>query len=54
MRSDTVLLPKPTIDGDLGLPCGVEPFSGERFFSHCPVKPLIILCVGETVSHTVF
>ena len=54
MRSDLVVLPEPNIDSDLGLPCGVEPFSDEDFFSQGVVKALVVSCVGKTVSHTVF
>ena len=42
MRSDLVVLPEPNIDSDLGLPCGVEPFSIEDFFSQGAVKALVI------------
>ena len=42
MRSDLVVLPEPNIDSDLGLPCGVEPFSVEEFFSQGAVKALVI------------
>ena len=42
MRSDLVVLPEPNIDSDLGLPCGVEPFSVEVFFSQGAVKALVI------------
>ena len=42
MRSDLVVLPEPNIDSDLGLPCGVEPFSVEDFFSQGAVKALVI------------
>ncbi len=54
MRPDTVVLPKPHIDSDLGLSCGVEPFCVEHFFSQFPIKALVVSCVGKTVSHTVF
>ena len=42
MRSDLVVLPEPNIDSDLGLSCGVEPFSVEDFFSQGAVKALVI------------
>ena len=54
MRSDLVVLPEPNIDSDLGLPCGVEPFSVEDFFSQGAVEAYVVSCVGKTVSHTVF
>ena len=54
MRSDAVVLPEPNIDSDLGLSCGVEPFSVEDFFSQGAVKAFVVSCVGKTVSHTVF
>ena len=38
MRSDLVVLPEPSVESDLGLSCGVEPFSVENFFSQGPVK----------------
>ena len=54
MRSDLVVLPEPSIDNDLGLFVGVEPFSVEDFFSQGAVKAFVVSCVGKTVSHTVF
>ena len=54
MRSDLVVLPEPNIDSDLGLSCGVEPFSIEDFFSQGAVEAFVVSCVGKTVSHTVF
>ena len=42
MRSDLVVLPEPNIDSDLGLPCGVEPFCVEDFFSQGAVKAFVI------------
>ena len=42
MRSDLVVLPEPNIDSDLGLPCGVEPFSVEDFFSQGAVKAFVV------------
>ena len=42
MGSDTVVLPKPNIDSDLGLYGGVEPFSVEEFFSQGAVKAFVI------------
>ena len=41
MRSDLVVLPEPSINNDLGLFGGVEPFSVEDFFSQGPVKALV-------------
>jgi hypothetical protein len=54
VRSDLVVLPEPSVDCDLGLFGGVEPFSVAHFFSQGPVKALVVSCVGKTVSHTVF
>ena len=54
MGSELVVLPKPNIDGDLGLSCGVDPFRVEHFFSQGAVKAFVVSCVGKTVSHTVF
>jgi len=42
VRSELVVLPKPNIDSDLGLPCGVEPFCVEHFFSQGAVKAFVI------------
>ena len=42
MRSDLVVLPEPNIDSDLGLSCGVEPFSVEDFFSQVAVKAFVV------------
>ena len=42
MRSDLVVLPEPSIDNDLGLFGGVEPFSVKDFFSQGAVKALVI------------
>ena len=42
MGSDLVVLPEPNIDSDLGLPCGVEPFSVEDFFSQGAVKAFVV------------
>ena len=42
MRSDLVVLPEPNIDSDLGLPCGVEPFSVEDFFSQGAIKAFVV------------
>ena len=42
VRSDLVVLPEPNIDSDLGLPCGVEPFSVEDFFSQGAVKAFVV------------
>ena len=42
VRSDLVVLPEPNIDSDLGLPCGVEPFSVEDFFSQGAVEAFVI------------
>ncbi len=47
VRSDLVVLPEPNIDSDLGLPCGVEPFSVEDFFSQGAVKAFVVSCVGK-------
>ena len=38
VRSDLVVLPEPSIDNDLGLFGGVEPFSVEDFFSQGAIK----------------
>jgi hypothetical protein len=38
MWPDTVVLPKPNIDSDLSLSCGVEPFCVSHFFSQGAVK----------------
>ena len=54
IRSDLVVLPEPSIDSDLSLFGGVEPFSVEHFFSSGSVKALVVSYVGKTVSHTVF
>ena len=35
-------MPNPNIDSDLGLDCGVEPFSIEHFFSQGSVKVLVV------------
>ena len=42
VRSDLVVLPEPNIDSDLGLPCGVEPFSVEDFFSQGAIKAFVV------------
>ena len=42
MRSDLVVLSEPSIDNDLGLFGGVEPFSVEDFFSQGAVKAFVI------------
>ena len=42
MRSDLVVLPEPSIDNDLGLSCGVEPFCVEDFFSQGAVKAFVV------------
>ena len=42
MRSDLVVLPEPSIDCDLSLFGGVEPFRGEHFFSQGPVDALVV------------
>ena len=42
VRSDLVVLPEPNIDSDLGLPCGVEPFSVEYFFSQGAVEAFVV------------
>ena len=39
---DLVVLPKPNIDSDLGLPCGVKPFGVEHFFSQGPVEAFVV------------
>ena len=36
------VLPNPNIDSDLGLACGLEPFSIEHFFSQGSVKVLVL------------
>ena len=48
MRSDLVVLPEPNIDSDLGLPCGVEPFSVEDFFSQGTVKAFVVSIFPRT------
>ena len=48
MRSDLVVLPEPNIDSDLGLPCGVEPFSVEDFFSQGAVKAFVVSIFPRT------
>ena len=47
VRSDLVVLPEPNIDSDLGLPCGVEPFSVEDFFSQGAVKASLYHVLGK-------
>ena len=54
MRSDLVVLREPSIDSDLGLFGGVEPFRVAEFFSQGAVKAFVVSCVGKTVSRTVF
>ena len=48
MRSDLVVLPEPNIDSDLCLPCGVEPFSVEDFFSQGAVKAFVVSIFPRT------
>ena len=48
VRSDLVVLPEPNIDSDLGLPCGVEPFSVEDFFSQGAVKAFVVSIFPRT------
>ena len=42
VRSDLVVLPEPSIDNDLGLFGGVEPFRVEDFFSQGAVKAFVV------------
>ena len=48
VRSDLVVLPEPSIDSDLGLPCGVEPFSVEDFFSQGAVEAFVVSIFPRT------
>ena len=47
MWPNLIILPKPNIDGDLGLSCGVEPFSVEHFFCSVPLKLSLCHLLGK-------
>ena len=41
MKADKIKVPKPNIDNDLGLSCGVEPLHVEHLLSRSPFKAFV-------------
>ena len=52
-RPNSIILPKPNIDSDLGLSCGVEPFCVEDFFSQGAVEAFVVsIFPSPLIFHT--